>query len=123
MSDLMQLQQKYEALAPFLDERQRRLWAGAEALVLGHGGVTTVARATGLSRPTVAAGRDELQAFRDDPDSVPGAAVIRQPGAGRKPLTQTDPTLLADLERLVDPLTRGDPPIAFALDLQEYRPV
>lgn len=109
MSILMQLQQKFEALTPFLDERQRRLWAGAEALVLGHGGITTVAQATGLSRPTVAAGRDELQAYRDDPDSVPGAALIRQPGAGRKPLTQTDPTLLADLERLVDPLTRGDP--------------
>jgi Rhodopirellula transposase DDE domain len=105
----MQLQQKYAALASFLDERQRRLWAGAEALVLGHGGVTTVAQATGLSRPTVAAGRDELQAFLDDPDSVPPAAVLRQPGAGRKPLTETDPTLLTDLERLVDPLSRGDP--------------
>jgi hypothetical protein len=109
MSTLMQLQQKFAALAPFLDERQRRLWAGTEALALGHGGVTTVAQATGLSRPTVAAGRDQVRAFRDDPDSVPPAAVIRQPGAGRKPLTQTDPTLLADLERLVDPLTRGDP--------------
>ena len=105
----MQLQQKFAALACFLDERQQRLWAGAEALVLGHGGVTTVAAATGLSRPTVAAGRDEVRAFLDDPNRVPPPAIIRQPGAGRKPLTATDPTLLTDLERLVDPLSRGDP--------------
>lgn len=105
----MQLKQKFDVLAPFLDERQRRLWAGAEASVLGHGGITLVAQATGLSRPTVTAGLRELQAFRDAPDSVLDPAEIRQPGAGRKPLTETDPTLLAALEALVDPLTRGDP--------------
>jgi hypothetical protein len=109
MSDLLQLKQKFDVLAPFLDERQQRLWAGAEASVLGHGGITLVAQATGLSRPTVTAGLREMQAFRDDPDSVLDPAQIRQPGAGRKPLTETDPTLLAALEALVDPLTRGDP--------------
>jgi Rhodopirellula transposase DDE domain len=105
----MQLKQKFDALAPFLDERQQRLWAGAEAAVLGHGGITLVAQATGLSRPTVTAGVREIQAFQDDPDSVLDPAQIRQPGAGRKPLTEVDPTLLADLEQLVDPVTRGDP--------------
>jgi hypothetical protein len=105
----MQLKQKFEVLAPFLDERQQRLWAGAEASVLGHGGITLVSQATGLSRPTVTAGLRELQAFRDDPDSVLEPDQVRQPGAGRKPLTETDPTLLAALEALVDPLTRGDP--------------
>ena len=52
----MDLQQKFETLAPFLDERQQRLWAAAEAQALGRGGITRVAQATGLSRPTVHAG-------------------------------------------------------------------
>jgi len=77
--------------------------------VLGHGGITLVAQATGLSRPTVAAGLRELQAYGADPESVLDPASIRQPGAGRKPLTETDPTLRAALEKLVAPLTRGDP--------------
>ncbi len=105
----MQVRQKFEVLAPFLDERQKRLWAGAEASVLGHGGITLVAHATGLSRPTVSAGAAEVEALRADPESALPPDCIRQPGAGRKPLTETDPTLLADLDRLVDPTTRGDP--------------
>jgi hypothetical protein len=105
----MQLRQKFEVLAPFLDERQKRLWAGAEASVLGHGGITLVAEATGLSRPTVSAGCAEVHALRADPESMLPPAFIRQPGAGRKPLTETDPTLLADLNRLIHPTTRGDP--------------
>src|SRR5260370_21741989 len=109
MDTLMQVRQKFEVLAPFLDERQKRLWAGAEASVLGHGGITLVAEATGLSRPTVSAGLAEVKALPTDPESVLEPVCIRQPGAGRKPLTETDPTLLADLDELVDPTTRGDP--------------
>lgn len=105
----MQVRQKYQVLAPLLDERQKRLWAGAEASVLGHGGITLVAEATGLSRPTVAAGIAEVTALGSDPESVLDSACIRQPGAGRKPLTDIDPTLLADLDQLVHPTTRGDP--------------
>jgi hypothetical protein len=109
MSTITQLQQKYESLAPFLDERQQRLWAGAEAQAIGRGGVSRVAQATGLSRTTVQAGRDELQTFQDDPGSVPPPDRIRRAGGGRKLRTEEDPTLLADLEKLIDPLTRGDP--------------
>jgi len=109
MDTLMQLRQKFEVLAPFLDERQKRLWAGAEASVLGHGGITLVAEATGLSRPTVSAGLAEATVLRTDPESVLDAVCVRQPGAGRKPLIEIDPTLLVDLDKLVNPTTRGDP--------------
>jgi Rhodopirellula transposase DDE domain len=98
---------KFQALRPFLDERRRRLWAAAEALALGWGGVTTVAAATGLHRNTVSQGLRELRAV--DPDGVPSEQRIRAVGGGRKAVTERDPTLLADLEALVEPLTRGDP--------------
>lgn len=98
---------KFEALSPFLDERRRRLWAAAESLALGRGGVTTVAAATGLQRNTIRAGIRELQ--------VPGPPAatldqrVRAPGGGRKAVTEHDPTLMRDLEALVEPATRGDP--------------
>ena len=95
---------RYGLLAPVLDERRRRLVAAAEAVALGRGGITRVARATGLSRGVIAAGVAELGA----PDVLP-AGRIRRPGAGRKRTVDTDLTLRADLERLVDPVTRGDP--------------
>jgi hypothetical protein len=98
---------KFEALRPFLDERRRRLWAAAEALALGRGGVTAVAAATGMRRPTIRAGIRELRA------SPPAAPVpeqrVRAPGGGRKALTARDPTRVRDLEALVEPVTRGDP--------------
>jgi hypothetical protein len=96
---------KYQKLAPFLDEQARRVWAAAEASELGYGGVAAVAKATGLSRTTILAGqREQMQA----PGSAPDGRR-RRPGGGRKRLTQTDPALLASLERLVEPTTRGDP--------------
>jgi hypothetical protein len=98
------IRSKYEALAPFLDERLRRRWAATEALALGHGGVSAVAAATGLARNTIAAGIAQLN------DPSPGTdGRIRRPGAGRKPLATTDPGLLDALDRLIDPVTRGDP--------------
>jgi len=90
-----------------MSERQRRQWAAAEARELGHGGVTAVARATGLSRTTITAGRREL----DLPDKHRRdfATRVRRPGGGRKPLTESDAGLLAALAALIEPVTRGDP--------------
>lgn len=98
------IRRKYTLLRPALDERARRLWAAAEALASGYGGVSAVARATGLARNTIAAGTRELaEPGRPDP------ARVRRPGGGGKPSTATDPGLVAALDALVDPATRGDP--------------
>ena len=97
--------QRYAHLAGTLDERGRRALAAAEAVVLGRGGISAVARATGLSRPVIALGIRELRG--EVPPPPPGR--IRRAGGGRKPLEAHDPTLRADLERLVEPTTRGDP--------------
>jgi hypothetical protein len=95
---------KFEAILPHLDERQRRLYLGSEARALGHGGVSLVARASGVSRVTVTGGVDELDAGTE---ATPGRA--RRAGGGRKPLTDNDPGLLDALDALVEPETRGDP--------------
>jgi hypothetical protein len=95
---------KFDAIMPHLDERQRRLVLGAEARSLGHGGVSLVARASGVSRVTVTAGIAELESGQDP---TPGRA--RQAGGGRKPLTHNDSGLLDALDALVKPETRGDP--------------
>ena len=101
-----QLAEKYESIAPLLDERQRRRWLGVEARALGRGGVSAVARATGASRSTVTAAVKELA----DPAADAGTrGRVRRAGAGRPSVTATDPQLLAALEALVDPATRGDP--------------
>jgi hypothetical protein len=97
---------KYEALKPELDERARRLWAATEARSLGHGGIATVARATGLAESTVRLGKKELTS----PSTSPAVRRrIRHPGADRKPLTAQDQQLLQALDALVEPTTRGDP--------------
>ena len=96
--------EKFRALAGELNERQRRLWAASEARAAGRGGVAATARATGISVLTIRKGMSELRAGeRLEPGRV------RRPGAGRKPITEVDPTLLGDLERLVDADSRGDP--------------
>jgi len=100
-----QVAEKYESIAPLLDERQRRRWVGVEARALGRGGVSVVARATGMSRTTVTAAVREL----DEPAASVAADGVRRPGAGRPSVTEVDPALLAVLESLVDPATRGDP--------------
>lgn len=97
--------ERYQALRGVMDERVTRCWAGAEALALGRGGVTAVARATGLSRMTVRAGRDEVSGKR-----LPGELVrVRRRGAGRPKVEQAQPGLSETLESMVDPVTRGDP--------------
>jgi hypothetical protein len=104
---IARIQRKYRLLLPELDERRRRQWAAAEARDLGWGGVSLVARATGLSRPTITAGLRELD--QPTPQRAAQAARIRQPGGGRRSVTKTDPGSLAALESLVEPVTRGDP--------------
>jgi transposase len=96
---------RYALLAGTLDERSRRAVAAAEALALGGGGIAAVSRATGLSRKAIRLGIAELRG------TVPAAAPgrIRRPGGGRKQLVAGDPTVRADLERLVEPASRGDP--------------
>jgi Rhodopirellula transposase DDE domain len=100
-----QLAEKYASIAPLLDERQRRRWLGVEARALGRGGVSAVARATGASRSTVTTAVKELA----DPAAAGHGVGVRRAGAGRPSVTATDPRLLAALEALVDPATRGDP--------------
>ena len=95
---------RYAAVAPLVDERSRRLFAGAEALALGRGGVSAVARATGLARSTVQRGVKDVRAADG---GVKGR--IRREGAGRPRAEERDPTLRRDLERLIEPTSRGDP--------------
>jgi len=99
------LERVFGAVGALLDERTRRVVAAAEAQALGYGGVTLVSRVTGLARSTLRRGIVELGA----PESAAPAARIRRHGGGRTRLVRQDPTLLTDLEALVDPVTRGDP--------------
>ncbi len=95
--------EKYVAVAPVLDERSRRRWAAAESQAIGYGGDALVSSATGLARETIRKGRREIAR-----DEAPTGRV-RAPGAGRPRLLAGQPGILAALEALVDPLTRGDP--------------
>jgi len=96
--------ERYRALAGELDERRRRLWAAAEARSHGRGGVSAVARATGMSPTTIHKGLRELAS-----GETLERGRVRRPGGGRKPLSETDRSLVADLERLVSEDERGDP--------------
>src|ERR1017187_9332575 len=99
------LARKFEVLARALDERTLRLVAAAEAQAIGFGGITAVARASGLSRGTVTRGLVELKTA-----SKPARGQrIRRRGAGRKRTVDQDASLKRDLEALVEPITRGDP--------------
>jgi len=91
-----------------MNERMRRQWAAAEARSYGWGGVRAVSRATGMSPNTIARGLTELEARENDLET-PAESRVRKPGAGRKRATEADPDLAIALERLVDPMTRGDP--------------
>ncbi|HLJ46234.1 MAG TPA: ISAzo13 family transposase [Bryobacteraceae bacterium] len=101
------IRRKFRLVAVELDERRRRQWAAAEARDVGWGGISLVARATGLSRPTIMAGLKELE--HSAKSRSVASARIRAAGGGRRKLTQSDPGLLEALERLIDPATRGDP--------------
>ena len=112
------VKQRFEAVGARLDERSRRLVVGAESLSLGRGGISAVSRATGISRPVIRDGVKELTA----PVPTPLASGrIRRPGAGRKRIVEKDPTLKGDLEKLLDPATRGDPESALRWSSKSVR--
>ena len=113
MSIIESLRTKFEALMPYVDEKLRRLWAASEAATLGKGGVRTVSFATGLSPKTIRSGIKELQTpwthLSQTTKNSDNSTRIRKIGGGRKKVSETDSTLIQDLEKLIDPATRGDP--------------
>jgi len=106
MVDAGRIARRFKLMEGHLDERMRRLVAAAEAEAIGFGGASMVARATGVSRRAIRQGARELKAR---PQREAGHPRIRRPGGGRKRTVDTDPTLKEDLERLIEPVTRGDP--------------
>ena len=107
---------KYKGLGPALNERSRRLWAATEAKALGHGGIAVVVQATGISRSTIQRGVRELEAGEPvDPERT------RRPGGGRKPITENNAQLLADLDALVEPTASGDPEAPLRWTLRSVR--
>jgi len=99
------IRRRYQELSPVLDERGRRRFAATEARAYGYGGVSVVSRITGMARSTIARGVEEIIEDKEPVET----GRIRQPGGGRKTKRSEDSTLLPDLERLVEPATRGDP--------------
>jgi len=104
VAEVDEIRVRFEKLAPFLDERMRRLVAATESLAIGFGGTSVVARETGVSRRAIIQGIKELD---EKPQHQTGR--VRRAGGGRKKTVDKDSTLKADLERLVEPVTRGDP--------------
>src|ERR1035441_2588347 len=104
MDSLAGVRQRFATLESVLDEKSRRLLAAAESKAWGRGGISAVSRATGVSRQVIRQGLNELS----QPPAHP-AGRIRRPGGGRKKAKHKDPTLVADLEKLVEPTTGGHP--------------
>ena len=100
----LRTKQRFDTMSPFFNERQRRLFAAAEATSYGEGGIREVAKALGMSESTVRRGVAELE----NPESIEPQRV-RRPGGGRKRTVDTDPTLRSDLEKLLESTTRGEP--------------
>jgi hypothetical protein len=105
--DIDPIRIRFNKLAWTLDERMRRLFAAAEASALGRGGITRVAQATGVSRRAIHVGLQELSDLKEPVENPPKR--IRKEGAGRKSVIQTDVGLITAVEKLVEPMTRGDP--------------
>jgi transposase len=102
-----EIRKRFRQLEPWLDERTRRLWAAAESAAHGRGGPSLVCRASGVSRRAIAVGQKEL---KKRPERAQRTGLpIRQKGGGRKKASLKDPHLLRDLEKLLEPVTRGDP--------------
>ena len=107
MIDTVAIRARFEALAPHLNERARRLFAASEAHAAGRGGITAVCQATGVARSTIGRGLVELRN-----GETPSSRRIRRAGGGRKPKVRTEPGLLDTLSTLVESATRGDPEAA-----------
>jgi hypothetical protein len=125
MTNEFSIAQRWEVMREALDERQRRLLVGVEAMTLGRGGVSAVAQATGVSRTTITAGIEEITALMAGDKSAAQATGrpvgTRQAGAGRKKVESQDATLLPDLLALVDSTTRGDPESALRWTCKSLR--
>jgi hypothetical protein len=104
MDDSAGVRNRFRFLKAVLDERSRRLLAAAESKAWGSGGISAVSQVTGISRQVIRQGLRELS----QPPAHP-AGRIRRPGGGRKKAKDKDPALMADLEKLVEPTTRGHP--------------
>jgi transposase len=105
--DTEAIKARFEALAPQLNERARRLFAASEARAAGHGGVTAVAEVTGVARSTIGRGLAELRS-----GGSASSRRIRRPGGGRRPKVETEPGLMEALAELVQSAIRGDPEAA-----------
>ena len=107
MIDIVAIKARFDALAPVLDERARRLFAASEARAAGHGGGVAVSRATGIARSTIDRGLADLRA---GVEQLGGR--VRRAGGGGKPAIETQPGILATLNELVQSSVRGDPEAA-----------
>lgn len=103
-TDVKKIRERFRYLEPFLNEKMIRLFAAAEALAMGYGGISKVAKGIGVSRRAITEGCKEL---KESPKQT--EERIRKSGGGRKKTVEKDPTLKKDLEKLIDPSTRGDP--------------
>ena len=99
-----ELKEKYQRIAFHLNEKSRRLWCANEAIAIGRGGISAVSKATGVSRTTIAAGINEITGKIKSTENR-----IRRKGGGRKKKIEQYENLPADLDRLIEPVTRGDP--------------
>jgi transposase len=116
MDSVAAVRDRFASLGKVLDERSRRLLAAAESKAWGRGGISVVSDATGMARQVIRRGLAEL----DLPPNPPSGRV-RRPGGGRKRTVDTDETLLADLEKLIEPTTRGDPESALRWTCKSLR--
>ena len=107
-ANIQQVEAKYRALSPLMDERMRRQWAAAEARSYGWGGLQAVSAAIHMSANTIRKGLVELAWREKNPEALV-ASSLRRKGGGRKRRSEADPGLVETLEQLVEPLTRGDP--------------
>jgi len=103
--EILRIREKFTHLKPLLNERAIRIWCATEAIAYGRGGKALVHQATGVSWPTITKGIAELKTLSANQDLV----RVRRKGGGRKKITEKDKTLLNDLDKLIEPTTRGDP--------------
>jgi hypothetical protein len=118
MDEVAGVRQRFSDLERVLDEKSRRLLVAAESKALGRGGISAVAKATGVSRQVIRQGVREL-----GQSCTPSRGRIRRPGGGRKKNRQKDPTLVADLEKIIGAEYARRSGVLLALDLQEFTQV
>jgi hypothetical protein len=116
VADIAAITARFDALKTVLDERSRRLLAAAESQAIGKGGISIVAKATGISRPVIRQGLTEL---KEPAKLAPGR--VRKEGGGRQKATEKDSPLRTDLESLLESTTRGDPQAALQWTCKSVR--